>query len=69
MKQFIRGYKHKGALTCKSLALAECSVGPGPEGVMLAMGLWVVKAGLEWMRGGLCPKAEPTMPGGRPISC
>lgn len=61
----MRGYGHNGSLTCKSVELAERSVGPGPEGV----DLWVVKAGPEWMRGGLCPKAELTMPGGRPISC
>lgn len=69
MKQSIRGYEHNRALTCKSVELAEHSVGPGPEGVMPALGLWVVKAGPGWMRGGLCPNEEPTMPGGRPISC
>lgn len=69
MKQFIMGYEHNGALTCMSVELVKRSVGPGPEGVMPAMGLWVVKAGPGWMRGGLCPKAEATMPGGRPISC
>lgn len=65
MKQFIRG----DGLTCKSEEMVERSVGPGPEEVMPAMGLWVLKAGPGWMRGGLCPKVEPTIPGGLPISC
>lgn len=64
-----RSYEHNKVLTCKSVELAEHSVCPSPEEITLAMGLWVVKTEPEWMRGGLCPKVEPTMPGGRPISC
>lgn len=58
------------ALTCEeSLEMAERSLALSPEGGMPGTGLWVAKAGDGWMRGGLWPKAEPTRPGWRPISC
>lgn len=57
-------------LTCEeSLEMAERSLALSPDGGMPGTGLWVAKAGDGWMRGGLWPKAEPTMPGWRPISC
>lgn len=52
-----------------SVEMMARSVGPGLEGVTPAIGLWAVKAGTGWMRGGLCPKVECTMPGGRPTIC
>lgn len=43
--------------------MTERSLALSPDGGMPGMGRWVAKAGVGWMRGGLWPKAEPTMPG------
>lgn len=56
-------------LLCESLETIERSVGARLEVWMAGTGLWVEKAGAECMSGGLCPNADPTMPGCRLISC
>lgn len=43
--------------------MAERSLAEIPQGGMPGTGLWVAKADDGWMRGGLWPKAEPTMLG------
>lgn len=43
--------------------MTERSLALSPDGGMPGTGRWVAKAGVGWMRGGLWPKAEPTMPG------
>lgn len=58
------------ALTCdESLEMAERSLTLSPDEGIPGTGRWVTKAGVGWTRGGLWPKAEPMMPGWRPISC